>query len=500
MKQAILLMIHKDVEQTKKIINYFQGKCDIFINVDKSSSITKEQIKELKTMPGVVEIYKKYKIHWGGFSILKAELYMLKRAIMLSNFNYVHLLSGQDYPIKPLSVFLRKFENSNEDYIACSHLPNPDTDGNTYRRLLFYFFLDWLKPETEEEIEKMWELSRKQEKWGIRRNIFKPFLHLYCGSAWFSLTRNSITALLNYTKKEPRFYRKMRFTFVPEEIYINTVLINLNYSGQNLNNCNLRYIKWPKNGANHPITLKEEHLQDLSTSDAFFARKIDKNESSILINEIDKYLLSEEIPVFHNCGIREQKNLSNYNFDCGLASEIIKTCNLLNIKTSIDLGCGPGFYVSTLRKAGIIVHGFDGNPHIEEQSKCILHEDSTTCKQIYIHKEIKIDHQTELVLFLNVGEYIPKEYENTVFKNICNITKKFLIISWQSNIDFSKQNHVVNSMPNDILEQKLEIHGFKKDIMATQRLKEASSMSINKRNVMLFKRIYGPCSKVCKHN
>ena len=489
MKQAIILLIHKDVKQAERLVNYFQGKCDIFIHVDRESDITDSDIKKMKTMPGVIDVYHKYKIHWGGFSILKTVMFMLKRAIEYSDFSYVHLLSGQDYPVKPLSLFLDKFDNDNEDHIACSHMPTPNADENTFRRFLFYFFLDWFKPKTDDEIEYMWELSRKQEKWGIRRQIFRPFLHLYFGSCWFSLTKKSIIALLDYTKRKPTFYRKMRFTFAPEEIYINTVLINIDYPEKRLSNSNFRYIKWPKAGANHPIILKEENFEGLAKTDAFFARKVDREESSALLELVDKYLISEETPKFHTNGVREQRGLLNYPFDFGLSSAIIKLCRLLDIKTAIDLGCGPGFYVSAMQKAGIVTYGYDGNPYVTEQSQCIMPQENILCRQINIHEPITIDYPAELALFLNVGEYIPREFENAVLDNLCKIARKYLIVSWQGNIGLNvdEENHIVNPISDDALKTKLNERGFICDVVLTQNFRDASSLNINKNCVCVFK-------------
>ena len=61
MNQAILLLLHNRVnKQNLKLINYFQGKCDIFIHIDKDCKLTKEDIKEIKKISGVVNVYQKY--------------------------------------------------------------------------------------------------------------------------------------------------------------------------------------------------------------------------------------------------------------------------------------------------------------------------------------------------------------------------------------------------------------------------------------------------------
>ncbi|MCR5271334.1 MAG: beta-1,6-N-acetylglucosaminyltransferase [Prevotella sp.] len=488
MKQAILIMLHKDLDQAKRLINYFNGKCDLFIHVDKSSPFSPQDLHELKEMPGVVNVYNKYKIHWGGFSILKTEMFLLHEAMKLSDFHYVHLISGADYPLKPLSYFLDFFESNEMEYYTCTHMPSPHTDGNSMIRFLYYFFLDWLKPKTEKEIERMWELARLQEKMGIRRQIFKEFPHLYCGHAWFSLPRKSIIALLNYTKNNPSFYRRMKFGFVSEEIYINTVLMNLAYEGKNPAGTDLRYILWPKAGANHPVTLTEKVISDLSSSQDFFARKVEKTESSELLKIIDKYLIPDEKPCILESGIRKQNCLFGYSFDKGLANGISEISKMFKIHNAIDLGCGPGFYVKELRNSGVFINGYDGNPYIEEQSSIVLSSSNCPCSVISLHEPISSDCTFELVLLLNVGEYIPQKYEEIVLDNVCKLSNKYVIISWQS-LSVKEENpieKVVNPMANDILEEKLARRGFVKDIAATEILRGKSYFLQHKENVLFF--------------
>ena len=77
MKQGILIQAHKDFEQLYHLIEYFSVGCYVFVHLDKKSTFTKEQIAQLKEMPQVKGVYKKYSVHWAGFSILKCELFLL---------------------------------------------------------------------------------------------------------------------------------------------------------------------------------------------------------------------------------------------------------------------------------------------------------------------------------------------------------------------------------------------------------------------------------------
>lgn len=82
MKQAILILAHKDFAALKKLIAYFKQDCYVFVHFDKSGEIKKSEYSTLKSdFPQVKEVYCKYSVQWGGFSMLKAELFLLKKLL-----------------------------------------------------------------------------------------------------------------------------------------------------------------------------------------------------------------------------------------------------------------------------------------------------------------------------------------------------------------------------------------------------------------------------------
>lgn len=113
MKHAILLLWHKDIEQLKNLIKLFDEDFKFYIHIDKKSIITKEEIGRLKNNQQIAEVYQKYRINWGGFNILKAELLLLQEIVRDNSIGYIHFMSGQDYPIKKLdgikSFFLKNW-------------------------------------------------------------------------------------------------------------------------------------------------------------------------------------------------------------------------------------------------------------------------------------------------------------------------------------------------------------------------------------------------------
>ena len=77
-----------------------------------------------------------------------------------------------------------------------------------------------------------------------------------------------------------------------------------------------------------------------------------------------------------------------------------------------------------------------------------------------------------------------------VLDNLCKITRKYLIVSWQDNIKLNvdEENHIVNPIPNDALMQKLIERGFKNDVVLTQNLRDSSSLNVNRNCICVFKK------------
>lgn len=274
MKQIILIMAHKNREQIERLVNYFEGKCDIVIHLDKKGSFTKEDETMLSLLPGVKKVFRKIAVHWAGHSILRCQLLLLKQGLKLSDGRYFHLISGQDYPLKPLDDFLKFFDSENRDFIQGAHLPAPHWDGNTYKRIQHFYFTDWLNLSGEEEVNKMWRFADLQDKWGIRRRIPDQVKHIFGGSTWFTLTRDSAVKVIEYTDKKPSLLKRFKYTFAPDEMYIHTVVRHVNSPEKQIDCNNQRLVIWGRAGDNHPIELSERQMHEISSTTDFFGRKI----------------------------------------------------------------------------------------------------------------------------------------------------------------------------------------------------------------------------------
>lgn len=430
MSHAILIMAHKDYPQLRHLVEYFSHDCQVFIHVDRKGDITDEQINELRRMNNVRKVYRRYTIYWGGFSILKCEMYLLNCALKECEADYIHLISGEDYPIKPLDTFLDTFDKAmGVNFLSYVHLPHPKWQNNTYTRFEYYYPFDFYH-ERNESKQKAEQWVNFQKKWHIHRSIPHYFEHLYGGSQWFSITREATRLLLEYTQKRPAFYRRLRFTFAPEESYIQTVLLNLLPTGKVLNT-NLRLIRWKHENGNAPANLGTEHFHLLTESKYLFARKFTYPFCRQLVERIDKYLLQERPCEISSIGVWNYKGFAQYPFCDRLATCLYKYIKLMDMSSVLDVGCGCGHYVAALRRLGIDASGYDANPHTEELSSLLLPWGEEPCHTFDFTNELEEYDAFDLVICLDVLPYIPKVKRRQLVTNLTKLSRKAILISYK---------------------------------------------------------------------
>lgn len=110
MRHAILILAHKNLTALKRLTMYFSKDCDVYIHIDKKLKGVQDEVQALKMLPMVKCVSRRYNVNWGGFNMLLAELELLEKSCQHGGYGYYHLLSGTDYPLKPLWYFLDFFQ------------------------------------------------------------------------------------------------------------------------------------------------------------------------------------------------------------------------------------------------------------------------------------------------------------------------------------------------------------------------------------------------------
>jgi predicted TPR repeat methyltransferase len=93
-----------------------------------------------------------------------------------------------------------------------------------------------------------------------------------------------------------------------------------------------------------------------------------------------------------------------------------------NIKTVYDFGCGRGEYLQKIKEMDdkIEATGFEG-----EQTNGIY----SNILKADLSKDLNLS-PVDLVISIEVGEHIPKQFEQTFINNITNSSTKHAILSW----------------------------------------------------------------------
>lgn len=292
MKQALLITAYKNIHHLKHIIDYFGADFSFYIHIDKKSSVSESDLKALKESKSNVFISRQFKTNWGGMNHLNCTLLLLKEALSNNENEYIHLISGHDFPIKTpdyFSSFLQK--NKGKQFIEYFTMPAKVWENGGMDRLLYYNFYDPINAKVNNgKNEKLIRsLVRFQKNLGLKRSLDFNGFNLYGGSTWWSLNSDCCNYIINFTEENPAFLKRFKHTFCAEEIFFQTIIMNSRFKDAVINN-NLRHIIWELRNGNMPAALDESDFDSLMNSQHLFARRFDYPVSEKIVN----YLIQQK--------------------------------------------------------------------------------------------------------------------------------------------------------------------------------------------------------------
>jgi cyclopropane fatty-acyl-phospholipid synthase-like methyltransferase len=176
-------------------------------------------------------------------------------------------------------------------------------------------------------------------------------------------------------------------------------------------------------------------------------------------------------------GFWESVGDTGHFYDALLADALLSFLQKNDVKTLLDLGCGKGNYCSHFIKNNIECDAYDGNPYTEILSNGIG-------KVLDLSSNFSLSKKYDCVLSLEVGEHIPKIYEDTFIKNLCTHTNKWLIVSWA--IVGQIGNGHVNCQNNDYIIEKIQQYNFKYSSIHSEFLRNHASLGWFKNTIMVF--------------
>jgi hypothetical protein len=285
MKIVYLILAHNLPQQLARLVNILNNKdSHFFIHFDGRSKVPMEEVKQwLFSSPNVHFVPRRHKCRWGQFSLVRATMTCIETLLTSGiEFDYVFLLSGQDYPIKNLSYiesFLKK--NQGKQFITWFSLEQENE--LTHQSGPF---------QSMKRIENLHLFFRSRSiHLPIKRkfpNNFSP----YGGSQWWTLSRDCINWLAKFTRENPDFVNFFKYTFIPDELFFQSIIMNSSFKEDTVNN-NLRYVDFTRANPNPPAILGTEDFEFLSNgTNALFARKFNIKRDSKILDLIDHKILN----------------------------------------------------------------------------------------------------------------------------------------------------------------------------------------------------------------
>ena len=171
---------------------------------------------------------------------------------------------------------------------------------------------------------------------------------------------------------------------------------------------------------------------------------------------------------------------SQHCYDKKLSDELLTFFKTEKVKTLCDFGCGMGGYVQHFKKNNLNVSGYDGNPNTPKLT-------NNTCDVLDLSKPIKFNIPFSWVMSLEVGEHLPKKFEDIFINNLHTNNKNGIVLSWA--VKGQGGCGHVNEQNNDYIKSKICKLGYINDIESENQLRKHSSLSWFKNTIMVFRKI-----------
>ena len=305
MNFAYLLKAHKNPAQVRRAILRFAFEgAHFLLTLDKYADIRAFR-RELAKLPSHIPLHwitPREDGHWSGPGLVKSSLRALEYALQMHHPpQQILQISGQCYPIKPIDQLVKFFDGLGERFVM-ELIPPPFPsweDGGLNRLNKYHYYLPrWLPWDkgwrtfpadhpprtTKERVLHSW-LSRRfplprTEPWNVPS---------YFGHAFWSLSNVAAAYVLDFHRRHPDVFAFHRYTFVVDEIYVQTLVGNSTYWKQQALPLHIHYCDWSK--PNPPQILTMRHRDRLMQSNCLTARKFDTTVDVEILDWVDSNLL-----------------------------------------------------------------------------------------------------------------------------------------------------------------------------------------------------------------
>lgn len=292
MKHAYLIIAHNEPIVLQTLLSVIDHKDnDVFLHIDKRAESLYLDMKSYQMKYSFLNVLSyRMRVYWGDISQVEVEFLLMESALAHGSYDYIHLLSGVDLPIKDQAIIHQFFQaHQGKEFVSFwnDEGHRKDLERKVYK---YHFFTKYLKNKNELSHKLSIPLRNLtliiQKLLHIKRN---HKLQFYKGSNWFSITSSFCTYIVS---KKQDILQTFKHTLCPDEIFLQTYLMNSPYkdslySIDKTEEGNQRKIDWTRGS---PYVWKETDFDEIMHSNLLFARKFSGHQSGLL-NKMKNHLL-----------------------------------------------------------------------------------------------------------------------------------------------------------------------------------------------------------------
>jgi len=299
MKIVYIILAHKLPEQLVRLVrrlNTDLAAC-FLIHVDKKTNIEtyNRMVNPLDAYENVHFLTRRHVRYYGDYNHLSATLDGFQQIVSLDiKYDYVMLLTGQDYPIKS-NEYIKQFlqEAQGNSFIEYFQLPsehwkeeNGGMDRVNHLHFNLYGYHFSLHKENQfipRILKPLW--SGLAEISPIKRKVPANLKTFFGGNAYWCLSRDCAEYVYDFVQKNNTYVKFFENVNIPEEIFFQTVLQNSPFNSRLVND-SLRHIDW--SDSRHPAVLRKQDFKRFMSTDKPFARKFDVTLDEDVLDMIDQ--------------------------------------------------------------------------------------------------------------------------------------------------------------------------------------------------------------------
>lgn len=281
-KHAYLIMSHNQFDLLKILLKSLDfSKNDIYLHIDKKvGKIDYNQFYECLNESRLYILENRLDVSWGDFSQIQCEINLLEKALQY-NYQYYHLMSGVDMPLKTQNEIHEFFNNNYGTEFV--HFENQNIDKDTYDRVSKYHFFGG---KNKSFIKKIINFIFIKLQFSIDR-VKKSKLKFQKGANWFSITNQLARYIVENKKNIKKIFK---YTRCADEMFLQTLIVNSDFI-KNISKDNfsdnydtiMYFIDWKRG---NPYEFTNEDYEILINSNMLFARKFNWNKDNTIIRRI----------------------------------------------------------------------------------------------------------------------------------------------------------------------------------------------------------------------